>query len=495
MIRRLQTKATLTIALLVVSVLATSGYFFYDAARRSLDAELGERLVAIAKTSAAQLNGSYLRVLQPGGEHTRLYQTLQKKLQSMRDASEAREIYVFDFAGRSLTDSRDGVPIGSLYRSLDADEIHIQHAKRGKPTASIAFHGEDDAFYKSAYAPVHDEHGEVVAILAINAGVLFLETLKQMRRNMVLIGAIGTIFAVALSVLFARSIVVPIKKLSQAAQPIKAGDFGAQVEIRSRDEVGALAETFNEMSVAIKGRDHRLSRLAEELRQMSAGLAHEVRNPLNGIRIFLGLLKRQLAGDPKAEQLIKQVDGEVRSLNQLVTEFLDFARPTPLQREAVNLSGVVGSVVALLEPELRDQNIEARTVSLEALPAIEADAEQLKWVFTNLVKNAIEAMPHGGQLTISGRATPSENAVHIEVSDAGVGMSPDVAERLFDPFFTTKDTGTGLGLAVVRRLLGNHSGTIVCRSKEGKGATFTVFLPIVPQESEVEGHELDTDRR
>ena len=197
---RLQTKTTLTIALLVVLVLTASSYLFYDTAKRALDAEMGERLVAVAKTSAAQLNGSYLRVLQPGGEGTRLYGRLQKQLQSMRDASEARAMYVFDLEYKSLVDSRLDVPIGSQYHSLGEDRIHIDQAKRGIGAASIAFHGKDDAFYRSAYAPIRDEDGGIVAILAVDASVLFLETLAGMSRNMVLIGVVGMVFAVVLSI-------------------------------------------------------------------------------------------------------------------------------------------------------------------------------------------------------------------------------------------------------------------------------------------------------
>ena len=128
---RLQTKTTLTIALLVILVLTASSFLFYDTAKRALDAEMGERLVAVAKTSATQLNGSYLRALQPGDEGTRLYRTLQKKLQSMRDASEAQAMYVLDLEYKSLVDSRLDVPIGSQYHSLGEDRIHIDQAKLG----------------------------------------------------------------------------------------------------------------------------------------------------------------------------------------------------------------------------------------------------------------------------------------------------------------------------------------------------------------------------
>ena len=127
---RLQSKTTLAIALLVVAILTASSYLFYDTATRALDTEMGERLVAVAQTSAAQLNGSYLRALEPGSERTRLYQTLQKKLQSIRDAAEARAIYVLDFEYRSVVDSRPNVPIGSKYHSLVKTEFILIRQSR-----------------------------------------------------------------------------------------------------------------------------------------------------------------------------------------------------------------------------------------------------------------------------------------------------------------------------------------------------------------------------
>ena len=220
---RLQTRTTLTIALLMVLILTASSYLYYDAAKRALDAEMGERLVAVARTSAAQLNGTYLRALQPGDEDRRLYLTLQKKLQSMRDASEARAMYVLDLEYRSLVDSRPDVPVGSLYHSLGEDRVHIDQARRGTGAASVAFHGKDGAFYRSAYAPIRDQDGDVAAILAVDASVLFLERLAAMSRNMVLIGAVGMVLAVLLSVLLARSIVVPIERLSRATQQDQGG--------------------------------------------------------------------------------------------------------------------------------------------------------------------------------------------------------------------------------------------------------------------------------
>ena len=480
----IQIKATISIALLVLLMLTVSGWFFFYSARNALDAEMGQRLIAIAEAAATQMK--YVSFLQPGSEDGRIYKDLLQKLQSTRDATGAQKIYIFDLEGKSLVDSQGDVPIGTQYRALNADQIHIDQAKQGDAAVSTAFHGKDDAFYKSAYVPIREENKDIFAILAVDASVLFLQTLASMRRSIVITGVASIFIAIALSALFARSIVVPIRRLSRAAQQIKEGRLGAQVESYGRDEVGTLAETFNEMSIAISQRDKRLSRLNEELKQMSAGLAHEVRNPLNGMRIFLELIRRQCANDTKTEEMVDRVDNEIQSLNKIVSEFLDFARPNPLEWEMVNLSEVVGTVLALLHTESDDSGIQVHTSGLESLPPIRGDAEQLKSVFTNIMKNAIQAMPHGGALTVSGEEVPADDTVKLEFSDTGTGIAEENVERIFDPFFTTSDTGTGLGLAIVKRLLEAHSGAIECQSEEGKGTTFIITLPVGVEDSERE---------
>ena len=136
----IQIKATIGIALLVLLVLAVSGWFYLYTASKALDAEMGQRLIAIAKASAAQMKWEYLRLLQPGSETTRLYRDLQGELQSMLTATGARDIYIFDPDGKSLVDSRIDVPIGTRYRTLDADQVHVDQAWRGIAAASTAFH-------------------------------------------------------------------------------------------------------------------------------------------------------------------------------------------------------------------------------------------------------------------------------------------------------------------------------------------------------------------
>lgn len=186
----------------------------------------------------------------------------------------------------------------------------------------------------------------------------------------------------------------------------------------------------------------------------------------------------------KHKDMIDRVDGEIQSLNRIVTEFLDFARPTPLEWDMINLSEIIGTVLALLNREFDDSGIQVNISDLDLLPSIRADAEQLKSVFTNIIKNAMQAMTRGGILTISGTTVPEDSMISIEFVDTGVGIPQDAIERIFDPFFTTRDTGTGMGLAIVKRLLEAHSGTIECQSEEGRGTKFTITLPMKNEDAE-----------
>jgi len=472
----LQAKATLAIALPVATALAISSWLAYFAARRALHVEMEARITSIAEMAATQFDADYLTVIEPGGEQTRLYQSYRTQLRSIQAATDLRRIYVFAPDGSSLVDSQDDVPIGAPYRFLSGNQVHIDEALSGEPAASIAFTGEDGTYYRSAYAPVADGDGVPVAVLGVDASVLFLGTLNTMQRAMLLIGLLSTLLATGLGVIYVRAIVAPIKGLSQAARQIMRGTFGATVEVTSSDEIGVLGSSFNEMSAALADRDRRVSRFAEELRQISSGLAHEIRNPLNGMRLFLGLLQRHSV-DAETSGLITKVDEEVQALDDLVTEFLNFARPSDPTWNETLVATIVADALDMCRADIEDAGVIASATAPDDV-AIETDARELRRALLNLISNAVHAMPTGGHLTIDACVDAEHGAVQLDISDTGVGMSADTAERAFDPFFTTKDDGTGLGLALVRRIVERHGGSIRCAAVEGEGSTFTVALPM-----------------
>lgn len=218
----------------------------------------------------------------------------------------------------------------------------------------------------------------------------------------------------------------------------------------------------------------RADRLAA-LGELSAGMAHEIRNPLASIRGTAEILRDGIsADDPRAEFgtiLIREVD----RLNRVVADFLNFAKPASAERMRIDLVAALDEVVALTRLSAAKKRIVITTAGLSALELV-ADSNQLKQAFLNLILNAFEAMPEGGTLTITTLLVAGE--VHSAFADNGSGIAPEHLVRIFSSFFTTRRDGTGLGLAITHRIIAGHSGRIEVESTPGVGTTFTVILPV-----------------
>jgi signal transduction histidine kinase len=209
---------------------------------------------------------------------------------------------------------------------------------------------------------------------------------------------------------------------------------------------------------------------------LAAGLAHEVRNPLNSALLQLQVLRRRMvrpgAGRETLEPIATLIEDEIRRLEHLVTDFLSFARPRPLDLRATDLVEVVRSVQDFVAPELEANGVTVELEMAPALPPLHVDPERLRQVLQNLVRNAVEAMSAGGKVTI--RVRPAGDMVEIDIADTGPGF-PE-ATPVFDAFFTTKPKGTGLGLSIVHRIVSDHGGTLRVRSRPGD-TCFTISLP------------------
>ncbi len=219
-------------------------------------------------------------------------------------------------------------------------------------------------------------------------------------------------------------------------------------------------------------RADRLSALGE----LSAGMAHEIRNPLGAIKGAAEILKDDYPSDNAKYEFIRILLKESDRLNNIVQEFLGFARPKQPEFRQADLNEVVESVLLLAAPEARKAGVRIDKKLDSAIGKRSLDAGLLKQALLNLVLNAIQAMPGGGTLFIESRFLG--DAVAVTVADTGIGISDGDRKKLFSPFFTTKKNGTGLGLAITYRIIENHRGSIDVKSEQGKGTTFTVKLPV-----------------
>jgi signal transduction histidine kinase len=217
--------------------------------------------------------------------------------------------------------------------------------------------------------------------------------------------------------------------------------------------------------------------------EMAAAIAHEVKNPLAGIEVQAGLLRRKFAGTPDAQAALADIINEAKMANAIVQEVLEFVRPIRLQVERTSVTDAVQSAVQLADTQARRGEVAVDVRLPQGLPLIQGDQHQLAQLFTNLLANAYEAMEGRGHVTVSAAIVhlddggDGQEAVEVEVADDGPGMPAEVAERIFDPFFTTKAKGSGLGLAIVRKIVDAHDGQIDMTSHPGRGTTIRVTLP------------------
>ena len=218
--------------------------------------------------------------------------------------------------------------------------------------------------------------------------------------------------------------------------------------------------------------------------EMAAVIAHEVKNPLAGIEVMAGLLRRKMPDAPDAQVVLSDIINEAKMANAIVQEVLDFVRPIRLQVEHTAVAEAVQGAIQLADTKARRGTVAVNVTLADGLPQIKADQHQLTQVFTNLLMNAYEAMGGKGHVTISAEplrledGSEGRDAVLVQVADDGPGIPQDVAEKVFDPFFTTKAQGSGLGLAIVRKIVDAHDGRIDMRTSPGHGTTIRVTLPV-----------------
>ncbi|HEV2764172.1 MAG TPA: ATP-binding protein, partial [Pyrinomonadaceae bacterium] len=253
-------------------------------------------------------------------------------------------------------------------------------------------------------------------------------------------------------------------------------------------ETTGLVITFQDLTHirAMEDTARRQDRLAA-VGRVAAGIAHEIRNPLAAMRGSIQVLHSEVEGDPAQAELMNIVLRESDRLNRIITDFLTYARPRPVEPSELDLREPLRETFALLRhsPELREGHRLEEDLPDEPVVA-PADAERIKQVFWNLARNALTAMKEGGTLRAELRRAESGRA-RITFADTGRGMTPEQVERLFEPFSSSTNGGTGLGLSIVYQIVRDHGGTINVRSREGHGTTITVELPGTEQRSEVRG--------
>ena len=476
----------LLLAVLIPTILTFTGFgvLGHFAAARALEAELGRRLSGIAAVAAQQMSEESVALLAPGDESSRTYRNLRRRLLEIRDAAAVARVYVFAIdlnAPTALVDT-DEVPIGTRYYSLDASRAELRSV-RGAPdgqgaraASSVLFKGRDGQLYKSGFAPIRGAAGQGIRYaVGVDGSAALYRDLIGLRKTLAGVGGFGVLALVLLSVLLGRRVTLPLGNLTARARAIGQGMLDEPVPAplqRGGDEVAVLARGLESMRQDLRARD-------ERMQMMLAGIAHEVRNPLGGMELFVGLLREELGAAPAPDETslgyVARVQKELKHLQAVVSDFLEYARrPRPQLQPArvLDLVREAGESAQATAPP----GVRVRIETCDAALTILADTTQLRRALLNLAHNAVQACATEGVVTLSCAPLAGGTRVQIRVTDTGPGIPADVLDKIWTPFFTTRAQGTGLGLAFVREIVADHEGRIAV-STGATGTTFTLELP------------------
>ena len=292
-----------------------------------------------------------------------------------------------------------------------------------------------------------------------------------------------------LVLLIVRTISRPLRRITLAAVQVTNGAYGTTVDEDSNDEIGLLAESFNQMSVKMARDIEQLRQLNEQLIRteklaamgtLAAGVAHEVNNPLASISSLVQMLQNESELTADTREMLRLVQTQIQRIKTVTGDMVNFARLRPAAKTAVRINDVLETSLRLANFDKSFQKLHLTKRYDDAAPLIEADADQLNQVFLNLLLNARDAMPTGGELNIATAFDSNRSEITIKIADTGAGITPENLKQVFDPFFTTKPAGkgTGLGLAVCYGIVTAHHGRIEIEPNQTHGTIFVVTLPM-----------------
>lgn len=417
--------------------------------------------------------------------------------ESLRVSGESviRHLLVVDEQGL-VFDSSSEDDLRRPYQSV-LDEIAEPSANRRPPDGSVVEGGAQ----RSLRFSIETDRGLRQIFIVISMGRLsqVRETGDRVRLVALSVFGVGLIVVI---IAFTLRITRPITQLGGAARRVTRGEIDFEVPAAGPREVSRLISTFNEMLAGLRrSRDleEKLQRAERSavVGRLASGIAHEIRNPLNFINLSIDYLRDKhrpadQTGVDEYQRILTTIKDEIGRLNSLVSNFLSYGRSAKLRYREVDACVLVSEVRDLLSTTAAQQGVSIRIISLNAeknseesgallTAPILADPEYLRTCFSNIMINALQAMPEGGLLTVAFRCTPARLA--IDFSDNGQGMTAEMCEQVFEPYFSTKETGVGLGLALTRKIVEEHGGKISVNSQPGTGTTFHLELPTTPPDA------------
>ncbi len=401
------------------------------------------------------------------------------------------------------------VPNGDTKHPADKLQALIDAVRQSNQESAAIVHwsnnaAEDELFHAiPLMGPGHKNRPLLGILLIGNSRRAYVQLMRRIRFAALMAGGGGILLAILLSSWAAARVTRPVEQLASAAREVGGGNWNVRVDATGHDELAQLADSFNHMTAELLAQRERLLQ-AERVaawRELARRLAHELKNPLFPLQLTMENLIRARQQGPSSSSsgqapspdgsghAMEQFDevfresartllAEIANLKEIINRFSDFARMPQPRLRSVQLNEVVRGASQLFRARFVAAEHSKIVCDLDldpCLPPVSADPELMHRAISNLVLNAVDAMPQGGKLTLRTRA--NDGKVIIEVADSGAGLTPEECERIFTPYYTSKQHGTGLGLAIVQSVVSDHGGRIRVQSEPGHGTSFVVELP------------------
>jgi two-component system NtrC family sensor kinase len=400
-----------------------------------------------------------------------------------------------------------------LERISTLERSRIFQGKDHRILAMITpIYNEPDCYNAACHA--HSKEQRVLGVLDI--GMSLVDVDNDLKRNRLIFIVFTLVAIICVSLILAvflhKLVTKPVKQLVSATKKVAMGNLNVELPVKSNDEIGHLAISFNRMTQDLKKanqeiqswnielekkveeRTRKLRMTREQLIQsekmasmgvLASSVAHEINNPLQGILTYIKLILKIISGGEINQERLSEfknylnlMGNEIQRCGDMVNNLLVFSRQSKINIQEADVNNIIRNSLVLLENKIKLQNIEVVLELKEGIPSIFCDYKQIQQTLMALLINSIEAMPGGGTIEIATQS-PDNKKVEITVTDTGEGISKENLKNIFDPFFTTKEASksTGLGLFVAYGIIQEHKGTIEAKSEVGKGATFHITLP------------------
>ena len=434
-------------AFLILLIIYNVGNFiFLNQMSKQMETELEKRLTSIVSLSATLVENEFLESFQPTLENEyETLSTIRGNLRTIKMQNELEGLFIIDRNFHTILDSQQDFENYITRTYLIDDSLWIQKAWDGVSTSST-LHSFENQKFKSAYSPVRNISGDIIGVIVAEANVYFFTLLDRYRNTFFITALIsGGIF-----ILFTAFLIYALRLLIRT-----------QENLRNTEQLAMMG-------------------------QMSAVLAHEIRNPLGIIRGTADVLQSRYQKENPPDPLFQYIPDEVNRLNKLVNNFLVLSRNTTINLTKQDLSQLLENTIEKMGLEKNEKSIQFE-FQKDDIPPFYFDSNGIQQVIINLIRNSIQAIESDGKISIKAEQKTFKKTtfVKITIADNGLGITKDF-HRVFEPFFTTKSTGSGLGMAVSKKIIENHNGTIGIESQENNGTTVIFTLPLIDSIEEKE---------